>query len=100
MPIKTFKWPGIQIPIDLNQLAIAQLFNSLSLGNKSSQNSVTVLITTASDFSYDDFIEVLMAFQKEWDIPVLTHAFPKKKLFNLRQEYGARIIRDDIVRKE
>lgn len=53
-----------------------------------------------SDFSYDDFIEVLMAFQKEWDIPVLTHAFPKKKLFNLRQEYGARIIRDNIVRKE
>ena len=47
MPIKTFKWSGIQIPIDLNQLAIAQLFNSLSLGNKASQNSVTVLITTA-----------------------------------------------------
>ena len=47
MPVKTFKWPGIQIPIDLNQRAIAQLFNSLSLGNKSSQNSVTVLITTA-----------------------------------------------------
>ena len=41
-----------------------------------------------------------MAFQKEWDIPVLTHAFPKKELFNLRQKYGARIIRDDIVRKE
>ena len=37
-----------------------------------------------SDFSYDDFIEVLMAFQKEWDIPVLTHEFPKKELFNLR----------------
>ncbi|ARW37083.1 transposase [Lactiplantibacillus plantarum] len=53
-----------------------------------------------SDFTYDEFVEVLMAFQKEWDIPVLTHAFPKKKLFNLRQKYGARIIRDDIVRKE
>jgi hypothetical protein len=53
-----------------------------------------------SDFTYDEFIEVLMALQKEWDIPVLTHAFPKKKLFNLRQKYGARIIRDDIVRKE
>ena len=37
MPIKTFKWPGIQIPIDLNQLATAQLFNSLSLGNKSAK---------------------------------------------------------------
>jgi len=34
-----------------------------------------------SDFTYDEFVEVLMAFQKEWDIPVLTHAFPKKKLF-------------------
>lgn len=53
-----------------------------------------------SDFTYDEFVEVLMAFQKEWDIPVLTHAFSKKKLFNLRQKYGARIIRDDIVRKE
>ena len=53
-----------------------------------------------SNFSYDEFIEVLMAFQKEWDIPVLTHEFLKKKLFNLRQKYGARIIRDDIVRKD
>ena len=70
------------------------------------QSRVNPGITTAivaqlpfSDFSYDDFIEVLMALQKEWDIPVLTHAFSKKKLFNLRQKYGARIIRDDIVRK-
>lgn len=41
-----------------------------------------------------------MAFQKEWDIPVLTHEFPKKDLVNLLQKYGARIIRDDIVRKD
>ena len=34
-----------------------------------------------------------------WDIPVLTHAFPKDKLFSLRQKYGSKIIRDDIVRK-
>lgn len=41
----------------------------------------------------------MMTLQKEWDIPVLTDAFPKNKLFNLRQKYGAKIIRDDIVRK-
>ena len=35
------------MPIDLNQLAIAQLFNGLALRNKPSQNSITVLITTA-----------------------------------------------------
>ena len=70
------------------------------------QSRVKPGITTAivaqlpfSDFNYADFIEVLMVLQKEWDIPVLTHDFPKKKLFNLRQKYGARIIRDDIVRK-
>lgn len=52
-----------------------------------------------SEFKYEDFVEVTMALQKEWDIPVLTHAFPKDKLFNLRQKYGSKIIRDDIVRK-
>lgn len=52
-----------------------------------------------SAFKYDDFVEVVMALQKEWDIPVLTHAFPKEKLFNLRQKYGSKIIRDDVVRK-
>ena len=41
----------------------------------------------------------MMALQKEWDVPILTHAFPKDKLFNLRQKYGSKIIRDDIVRK-
>lgn len=62
-------------------------------------NTAIVAQLPFSDFTYDEFIEVLMAFQKEWGIPVLTHEFPKKKLFNLRQKYGARIIRDDIVRK-
>lgn len=49
------------------------------------QSRVNPGITTAivaqlpfSDFTYDEFIEVLMAFQKEWDIPVLTHKFPKR----------------------
>ncbi len=52
-----------------------------------------------SAFKYDDFVEVFMALQDEWDVPILTHAFPKDKLFSLRQKYGSKIIRDDIVRK-
>ena len=106
---------GNEIIADFKQHSTGKLNLWVSITDLSQKYNITVEaqgrinpgITTAivgqlpfSDFSYDDFIEVLMAFQKEWDIPVLTHAFPKKKLFNLRQEYGARIIRDDIVRKE
>ena len=70
------------------------------------QSRINPGITTAivgqlpfSEFKYQDFVEVMMALQKEWDIPVLTHAFPKDKLFSLRQKYGSKIIRDNIVRK-
>ena len=70
------------------------------------QGRINPGITTAivgqlpfSEFKYDDFVEVFMALQDEWNIPILTHAFPKDKLFNLRQKYGSKIIRDDIVRK-
>ena len=70
------------------------------------QSRINPGITTAivgqlpfSEFKYEDFIEVTMALQKEWDIPVLTHTLPKDKLFSLRQKYGSKIIRDDIARK-
>ena len=70
------------------------------------QGRINPGITTAivgklpfSEFKYEDFVEIMMALQKEWDVPILTHAFPKDKLFNLRQKYGSKIIRDDIVRK-
>ena len=75
--------------------------------NVEAQDRINPGITTAivgqlpfSEFKYEDFVEVTMALQKEWDIPVLTHAFPKDKLFSLRQKYGSKIIRDDIVRKD
>lgn len=71
------------------------------------QGRINPGITTAivgqlpfSEFKYKDFVEVVMALQKKWDIPVLTHAFPKDKLFSLRQKYGSKIIRDDIARKD
>lgn len=47
----------------------------------------------------DDYLQVLMSLQKEWDIPVLCHAFSRRRLANLRSQYGSRIIRDDIVRR-
>lgn len=49
--------------------------------------------------SYNDFVQILMAMQEEWDVPVLMHNFPKKQLNALRDKYGSYIIRDDIVRK-
>lgn len=106
---------GNEIIADYKQHSNGKLTLWTSINNHTEKYNITAEaqskvkpgITTAivaqlpfSDFTYDEFVEVLMAFQKEWDIPVLTHAFPKKELFNLRQKYGARIIRDDIVRKE
>lgn len=70
------------------------------------QKRVGTGITTAivahlpfDQFSYDEYIQVLISLQKHWDVPVLCHAFPRRLLNNLRDQYGSRIIRDDIVRR-
>ena len=70
------------------------------------QKRVGTGITTAivchlpfDQYSDDDYQQVLMSFQKKWDIPVLCHAFSRRRLANLRAQYGSRIIRDDIVRR-
>lgn len=106
---------GNKIIADFKQHSAGKLNLWASITDLSQKYNITVEaqsrlkpgITTAivaqlpfSDFRYVDFIEVLMVLQKEWNIPVLTHGFPKKKLFNLRQKYGAKIIRDDVVRKD
>lgn len=105
---------GNEVIEDFKQHSTGKLNLWVSITDLSQKYNITVEaqsrinpgITTAivgqlpfSEFKYDDFVEVFMALQKEWGIPVLTHAFPKDKLFNLRQKYGSKIIRDDIVRK-
>ena len=105
---------GNEVIEDFKQHSTGKLNLWVSITDLSQKYNITVEaqgrinpgITTAivgqlpfSEFKYEDFIEVTMALQKEWDIPVLTHAFPKDKLFSLRQKYGSKIIRDDIARK-
>lgn len=105
---------GNEIIADFKQHSTGKLNLWVSITDLSQKYNITVEaqgrinpgITTAivgqlpfSEFKYKDFVEVVMALQKEWDIPVLTHAFPKDKLFSLRQKYGSKIIRDDIARK-
>lgn len=105
---------GNEIIADFKQHSTGKLNLWVSITDLSQKYNITVEaqgrinpgITTAivgqlpfSEFKYQDFVEVVMALQKEWDIPVLTHAFPKDKLFSLRQKYGSKIIRDDIARK-
>lgn len=70
------------------------------------QKRVGTGITTAiichlsfDQYTVDDYLAVLMGLQRQWDIPVLCHAFSRKHLANLRHQYGSRIIRDDIVRR-
>ena len=106
---------GNEIIADFKQHSTGKLNLWVSITDLSQKYNITVEaqgrinpgITTVivgqlpfSEFKYKDFVEVTMALQKEWDIPVLTHAFPKDKLFSLRQKYGSKIIRDDIVRKD
>ena len=105
---------GNEVIEDFKQHSTGKLNLWVSITDLSQKYNITVEaqsrinpgITTAivgqlpfSEFKYEDFVEAFMALQEKWDIPVLTHAFPKDKLFNLRQKYGSKIIRDDIVRK-
>lgn len=70
------------------------------------QKRVGTGITTAiichlpfDQYSDEDYLAVLMGLQQQWGIPILCHAFSRRRLANLRHQYGSRIIRDDIVRR-
>lgn len=70
------------------------------------QKRVGTGITTAivlqlpfADYSLKDYLEILMTLQAKWQVPILFHNFPKKKLNALRAQYGNQVIRDDIVRR-
>lgn len=105
---------GNEIIADYKQHSNGKLTLWTSINNHTEKYNITAEaqskvkpgITTAivaqlpfSEFKYEEYVEVLISLQEEWGIPVLTHVFPKDKLYNLRQKYGSKIIRDDIVRK-
>lgn len=70
------------------------------------QKRVGTGITTAivlqlpfTNYSYEDYLKILMTLQAKWQIPVLCHQFPRVQLNALRNQYGSNIIRDDVMRR-
>lgn len=112
--IKTAIKRGNQVITDFQQHSSGRLNLWTSIVELSRNYVITVEaqkrvgtgITTAivahlpfDQYDDDDYLQVLMGLQKEWAIPVLCHAFSRRRLANLRTQYGSRIIRDDIVRR-